>query len=140
MKMSILMDTGFFVALANKDDNNHDRTNNLLEDLVTGKWGARITTDYILDEAITVTWARTKNKTLVKDVYDLFLGSEAICILQPMPHEILSETWAIFQQYCTPKRPLSFTDCSLLAYANKRGIDHLLSFDNEFDGIISRIH
>lgn len=138
--MSILIDTGFFVALVNKNDDNHNQADSLLEDLVKGKWGARITTDYILDEAITVTWARTKNKVLVNDVYDLFIGSEAICLLQSIPHELLSEVWKFFQQYSTLKRPLSFTDCSLLAYAKKKGIDHLLSFDKEFDGLISRIH
>ena len=138
--MAILIDTGFFVALVNKDDNNHERADSLLEELLTGKWGARITTDYILDEAITVTWARTKKKALVTNVYDLFLGSEAICLLQPIPHELLSEIWEYFQQYSTIKRPLSFTDCSLLAYAKKKGIDHLMSFDEEFNGLISRIH
>lgn len=73
-----LIDTSFFVVLVNKDDKSHVRANNLLEDLLQGEWGTRITTDYVLDETITVTWVRTRNKAIVKDVYGFFVGQEPI--------------------------------------------------------------
>ncbi len=138
--LPILLDTSFFVALGNKDDDNYSRANDLLQDLLEGKWGTRITTDYILDEAITVTWFRTKRKDLVKQVYEYFVGSEAICLLQPFTKEFISEAWKIFEKYSDKTRPLSFTDCTLLAHSKQRDIPVLLSFDSEFDGLITRIH
>jgi predicted nucleic acid-binding protein len=139
-RLPILLDTGFFVALGNKDDANYSRANELLDDLLGGKWGTRITSDYVLDEAITVTWVRTKRKELVSQVYEYIFGKEAICLLQPFPKELISEAWDIFQKYSEPKRLLSFTDCTLLAYAKNRDITFLISFDSQFDGLITRIH
>ncbi|MFX1513666.1 MAG: type II toxin-antitoxin system VapC family toxin [Promethearchaeota archaeon] len=138
--MSILIDTGFFVALANKDDSNHTRAIELIEDLLKGKWGTRITTDYILDEAITVTWVRTRKKDLVSSVYNFILGKEAFVLLQPFPKELIPRAWELFQTYTEPKRPLSFTDCTTLAHLKNKNITQLLSFDKDFNGLVSRIH
>ncbi|MHA1168442.1 MAG: type II toxin-antitoxin system VapC family toxin [Candidatus Hodarchaeales archaeon] len=137
--MPILIDTCYFVALANFDDKNHEKADQLLDELLKGKWGARITLDYVLDEAITVSWIRTKNKSIVKTVYDLILGEKSICLLHQFPVKQISNAWEIFLRFSNPRRPLSFTDCVLLSYAKNKGINNLISFDDEFDGIISRI-
>ena len=137
--MAILLDSNFFIAVINKDDNNFKRANILLEDLLAGNYGARITTDYVLDEAITVTWIRTKKKDYVQKVYELFIGKEAICILYDFPFDLLPETWNIFTKYSSSAKPLSFTDCSLIAFAENRNIKTMLSFDAEYDGILTRL-
>jgi len=50
----------------------------------------------------------------------------------------LWETWEIWDQFAKyPKRPLSFTDASLLAIAEEYGIAHIATFDAEFNGLIS---
>ena len=138
-EMTILVDTGYFVALANKDDVNHSRADILLEELLRGVYGTRITTDYILDEAITVTWIRTKNKTAVKQVYNYILGENTIVLFQPFQKELITEAWVIFEKYSEENRPLSFTDCTNLAHMKEKDISYILSFDSEFDGLSKRI-
>lgn len=139
MVLVILLDTCFFVALINKDDQNHNRADQLLEDILKGMYGTRITSDYVLDEAITVTWVRTKNKGLVKDVGELIMGPQAIVALQTNPPNYLADSWSIFQKYASIDRKLSFTDCSLINFARQNNIQQILSFDSEFDGLIARI-
>lgn len=138
-KMVILIDSNYFVSLLNKDDTNHARANIIFDDLLGGTYGTRITTNFILDEAITVTWVRTKNKNIVNEVYSLFIGKEAITLVHAFPLDMIPDAWHIFNQYADLKRPLSFTDCTNISYIKKRGIDYMLSFDGEFDGIVSRI-
>ncbi len=138
-EVSTLIDTCFFVALANKDDDNHSRASELLGDLLKGNYGTRITTDYVLDEAITVAWVRTKRKSLVIQVYNYILGEDAFVLLQPFSKELIPKAWEVFNRYADHKRPLSFTDCTLLAHSKDKDISYILSFDDEFDGLITRI-
>lgn len=138
--MVVLIDTGYFVALTNEDDENHERANELFDDLVGGAYGTRLTTDFILDEAVTVTWVRTKRKKLVEDVYSLFIGKEAMVVLHSFPHDLIEQAWEIFEKYSDKKRPLSYTDCTNIVFCQKKNIDYILSFDSEFDGILARIY
>jgi len=43
----------------------------------------------------------------------------------------------VFRRY--DDHDLSFTDASIVALCESRGIDGLLSFDTDFDGLIERI-
>ncbi len=35
---------------------------------------------------------------------------------------------------------MSFTDCVSLAHTEKRGVERMMSFDSEFEGLTTRIH
>ena len=138
--MAILLDTGFFVALNNLDDVHHKRAVAMLRDLVSGEYGQRVTLDYVLDEAVTATWVRTKDKHVVASVYQLLMGKNAVAFLMPFSITRLPQAWASFEKYSQKDRPLSFTDCCLICFAEERNIDLILSFDSEFDGILKRIY
>ena len=137
--MVIFIDSGFFVSLLNEDDDNHKRANLLFDEIVSGKYGIRLTTDFILDESVTVTWVRTRRKKLVEEVYSLFMGKEALVLLHSFPHDLIIQAWEIFEKYSDKKRPLSYTDCTNIAFCKERNIKNILSFDSEFDGILTRI-
>jgi predicted nucleic acid-binding protein len=47
------------------------------------------------------------------------------------------EAWRLFPQYAD--RGLSFTDCTSIALLKTRGIESIVSFDADFDGIAPRI-
>ena len=137
--MTILIDTGFYVALSNSRDNYHERAHELLESLQMSKWGSRLTTDYILDETITTVWSRTKRLDFVENSHKLFFGPLSLAHLIFQQEGLVSQAWEIFQKYTSTARPLSFTDCSLIALAFDRKVENILSFDSGFDGILNRI-
>ena len=43
----------------------------------------------------------------------------------------------VFETY--DDQALSFTDATSIAVCEQRGIDHILSFDDDFDGLVDRI-
>ena len=87
-----------------------------------------------------MTWIRTKKKELVKKVFSLFVGNEAMVLLHSFPHDLISPAWETFEKFSDKKRPLSYTDCTNIAFCQKRNIEYILSFDSEFDGILNRIY
>ena len=54
-----------------------------------------------------------------------------------MSLDLIKKTWEKFQKLIN--RGLSFTDCSLLAVAEYLECNDILSFAEEFDGLINRI-
>ncbi|OLS22115.1 MAG: hypothetical protein HeimC3_32570 [Candidatus Heimdallarchaeota archaeon LC_3] len=137
--MSIFIDTGYFVSVVNKDDENHQRSKDLSKDILSGEYGIRYTSDYILDEAISLTWRQTKRKDLVTQVFQMFSGKEAIVNVLLILEKHIEPIWEKFLRYSTIQKPLSFTDCSTLILIEEKKIDHLQSFDEEFDGLVSKV-
>ena len=111
----------------------------MLKHALSGKFGNRVTLDYVFDEAITATWSRTKDMRKVKAVYTLFFGDKSIAQVKKFPLWYIPETWDVFQKYVTKRKLLSFTDCAQIYYASSNKINKIVSFDDEFDGIIQRI-
>ena len=52
----------------------------------------------------------------------------------------IDSAWEIFQSYVTPRKPLSFVDCLLITIARDNNITDILSFDDDFDGILTRVY
>ena len=67
----------------------------------------------------------------------LALGSPRIERLFTSSDEFLS-AWERFQKF--DRKPMSFTDCVSLAHMEKRGVERMMSFDSEFEGLTTRIH
>ncbi len=58
--MAIFIDTGLFLALYNAEDKYHQRSKELFKNALNGSLGRLYTSDYIIDEAITILLVRTK--------------------------------------------------------------------------------
>lgn len=137
----ILIDTNIYVAYLNKRDQNHTRTKELIVHLLEGKYGSRFTISEVFTETATVLFKRTKRQDLVKKAWSLIYSTDnAWGQTLVVSKEYIDEAWKIFCSYTTPQRPLSFVDCLLIAVAKTLGIQKIVSFDNEFDGIIERIY
>jgi hypothetical protein len=137
--MSVLIDTGIFIAYINKRDSNHDKAVSLLEDIMRGRYGISYTSDYIFNEAVTYTLMKTKDIGKALDVGRLILGDGEL----PRFTHILfvdrgtfNKAWEIFLKYDR----LSFTDCTSIALINEYEINYIASFDSGFDGIVARLH
>ena len=132
----ILIDTNFFVALFNSRDKNHQRAKVLLKELRNASWGSRIITDYVIDETVTMLWVQTHSKKLVNDFYNKIVLNKKFSKIEKITSDDIDKTWELWNKYAEyPKRPLSFTDCSIVAIIERMQIANVLTFDSEFDGL-----
>lgn len=111
-----------------------------MNELMISKYGNRITLDSVLDEAVTIAWIRTKSLDIVHQIYDLINGPKSYFTLDIRGGSMINDAWDIHKQYFSKKKPLSFTDCILIAYAKKQDILNIISFDDVFDAILGRIY
>lgn len=135
--MSLFLDTGVIVAARNSDDEKHEKARELMRSAIRGDQGTPFTSDFVVDEAITLTLVRTKNHDLALDVGRFILQSSRIVMLYVSEQDFL-ETWARFESL--GKGSLSFTDITSLVLMARHGIDEIVSFDSGFDGLVARKH
>jgi len=138
----IFVDTGVFVAFANKKDRDHKRSVELLDRLRKGEFGHAYTSDYVFDETVTTTLVRTGRHRTAAKAGKIVLGSReesipALAKLVRVDERAFDEAWKRFQS--GKFGGLSFTDHTILAQMNDLKIGLVLSFDGGFDGKASRI-
>lgn len=133
--MSILLDTGFLLAAAYSDDRNASRATELLRDIAAGRFGAPFITDYVVDEALTLVWVRTRRSDLVRYLADLLLARDPrnrpgrlIFVGEPSFHEAARLHRSLHDR-------LSFTDCTSLATMSEHRIGAIATFDAGFEGL-----
>jgi len=134
--MTIFIDTGLFLALYNFEDTYHQRSKELIKNALTGNLGRLYTSDYIIDEAITIVMVRTKQRDLAVELGKHLIESTRITRLT-VDSDAFRDAWTKFQSL--KDKSLSFTDCTTLALAERHQIKQLMSFDHGFDGLIKRI-
>lgn len=134
--MAIFVDTGVFVALRNADDEFHERSKELMKRALKSEFGRIYTSDYVIDEAVTTALVRTRRHDFAVDLGKYVIESPRIIKLR-VEDDSFREAWGKFQSL--KDKTMSFTDCTSLALIEKFGIKQILSFDADFDGIVSRI-
>jgi predicted nucleic acid-binding protein len=134
--MTIFIDTGIFIALRNADDEQHQRSKELMKKALKAEYGRIYTSDYIIDEAVTTALVRTRRRDLAVDVGKYIIESPRITKLWTN-REIFELAWQKFE--ALKDKPLSFTDCTTLAHMQRNQIKQILSFDSGFDGLVQRI-
>lgn len=135
--MTAFIDTGIFIALRNADDENHQKSKELMKRALKAEYGRICTSDYIIDEAVTTALVRTRRHDLAMDIGKYILESPRITKLWTTK-EIFELAWQKFK--ILKDKPLSFTDCTTLAHTQKNQIRQILSFDSDFDGLLQRIY
>ncbi|MUV85156.1 PIN domain-containing protein [Natronomonas sp. CBA1123] len=138
--MTVLIDTGVVYADHDTDATRHEAASRALDAVYDGEFGHPYLTDYIFDEAITLTRKRTGSYCAAKQLSDRLLGEGQY----PSVYEILHVSKAgfgdavdIFERY--DDQALSFTDATIVAVAERFDIDQVLSFDAHFDGVVPRV-
>ncbi|MEY7849344.1 type II toxin-antitoxin system VapC family toxin [Natrarchaeobius sp. A-rgal3] len=138
--MSAIIDTGVFVAVQNERDEHHEAATKTLAAAFEGSFGALYTNDYVYDEAVTLARKRTGSHREARQIGDRIAGNE------PFPDRIemlfvtsdrFERTVDVFERY--DDHDLSFTDASLIECVEDEAIDAVLSFDDDFDGLVERI-
>ena len=136
--MTVLIDTGIFIAFHNTKDINHDRAVKLVREIVNGKHGAAFTTDYIFDEAVTTALVRTGKHEIAVELGNQILGVKVKFVnMIQVDLTSFSNAWKLFSKYSNKK--LSFTDCVSIAVIENYGLNKIVSFDKDFEGIVPRL-
>ena len=142
--MGIFLDTNFFLGLLHPKDPNADRSNEILLELKTGKYGLLYTSNLIIGEVATLAFLRTKgNYDILDDLHELIWGDNKIASRLEVTEPLEYETWDLFlkinKDLKGKKGFMSFVDLSIVVLAKHKKIDFLVSFDEHFDGLINRI-
>ena len=132
--MRLFIDTGPFMALHNKKDNQHIHAMETFERIRDGKTMYRklYTSDYVFDEAVTGRRRRTRNHGLSVELGNLILASESLLMLR-VDSETLSEAWELYKS--RKEIPLSLTDCTSAILARKEGIIDIYTYDRDFESL-----
>jgi predicted nucleic acid-binding protein len=98
-----------------------------------------LTSDYVYDEVVTLTHRRTGDITAGIDVGRRIRGEgypDAIELLYGS-RQLFEAAVAAHQEYA--EHGFSFTDAMTVAMVDHHDIDAVLSFDDDFDGIVERL-
>jgi predicted nucleic acid-binding protein len=136
--MSTFVDSCFFVALLNNRDEKHVDAKKILSLLRSNQYGALVTTDYIVDEVLTTIWGHTHRKDFVINAYNIICKKPEFVQFKKITDQHFGLSWQKWEQIAEwPKKPLSFTDCTILAFMELEKVVNLVTFDSEFDGLVN---
>lgn len=138
--MSLLVDTGVVVAALNERASRHTVAKAAMDAAFTGRYGRIFTTDYVFDEVVTLALKKTRSHKAAMVMADAILGRGGrprVFDMLMVTGPIFRDAVEVFEKYSDQE--LSFTDATTIACMRRRGIDQVLSFDDDFDGIVQRL-
>lgn len=120
----IFADTGGWFALSVPEDVNHT---------AAATWTARnrqplITTDYVVDETLTLLKSRRQEAVALSLGRQFFSGS--LATVYYLTEEDIQAAWQVFTRYAD--KEWSFTDCTSRVVMEKMGITEAFAFDHHF--------
>lgn len=141
--MSVFVDTGVFYAAFDRTASRHETARSALETVLrSAEYGKVVTSEYVYDETVTLTLRRTGRTSEAIDVGRRIRSIEdgssptgpTILFSSPSLFDVAVDTFDRFADHT-----LSFTDAMTIAMMDQHAIDAVLSFDDDFDGIVERI-
>ena len=76
--MPYFADTSFFLALKNKKDEYHGKAEEIVNEILHGRMDRPYSSDYILDEAITLVRRELKNHKTAVEIGKMIISSKFI--------------------------------------------------------------
>jgi hypothetical protein len=118
------VDTGAWVALFVEGDARHEAA----RAWINSNRDRLVTSDYIVDEVLTLIAARFRRQTAIRAGSVLF-GQDLAELFQ-LTDEDKERAWAIFRSHSD--KGWSFTDCTSFALMRRLGIPSAFAFDRHF--------
>jgi predicted nucleic acid-binding protein len=138
--VSVLVDTGVLYAHHDEGSARHDSAVAVMNAINRGGYGQPCVSDYIYDEAVTLTRARADGLEPAKRIGRRIRGVGEFTSPFRMLH-VTTDRFAAaidaFERY--DDQPLSFTDAASVALCEEPGIDRICSYDDDFDGLVDRL-
>ena len=124
----IFVDTSAWYALEVEDDINHEKARKFLSEIASGKHGVAVTTDYVLDETLTLLRSK-KGLPAALSFIDKVRKSNSVRTFW-VSESIFEKALGIFKK--TSDSLWSFTDCTSFALMRDLSIIEAFTFDNHF--------
>lgn len=137
--MTVIVDTGVLYADHDTDASRHDVASEAIEVVYDGELGTPVLSDYIYDEAVTLTLMRGSFPA-AKRLGERLRGVDPypnVHAMRRVSAAVFDDAVELFERFDDQK--LSFTDATTVALCRRHAIDSVLSFDDDFDGIVTRI-
>lgn len=138
--MSVLIDTGVLYAEHDRDAARHESAAAALDAVFDGEFGQPYLSDYVVDEAVTLTRSRAATFGPVGELINKLRGRDPY----PSVYELLfvsrdgfADAFAALESYTD--HSLSFTDATTVVLCDAHEIDQVLSYDDDFDGLVPRL-
>jgi hypothetical protein len=138
--MTVIVDTGVLYADHDRDASRHDVASDALDTVYDGELGLPFVSDYVYDEAITLTLRRAGSFSAAKRLGERLRGVDPYPAVYEMLHvsaAVFADAVDVFERYDDQR--LSFTDATTVALCRRHDVDSVLSFDDDFDGIVDRV-
>lgn len=132
--MVVFLDTGFLLAVKNKDDKNFEIAQSWMRRFLKNEFGGIITSTLVFNELVTLALVRIKRPDFAINLGNFLLKSRKIKVIS-LTDEDFKNSWEIFQRY--KDKRLSFTDCAILTHCTRLNCNFLATFDKHFKGLIS---
>jgi predicted nucleic acid-binding protein len=124
----IFVDTSAWYAVEVEDDVNHEAACKFLSKVATGKYGVSVTTDYVLDETLTLLRSR-RNLSSASVFIDKIKKSKSVRVFW-VEEGLFEKALELFQG--SDRKGWSFTDCTSFALMKDLLIPEAFTFDNHF--------
>jgi predicted nucleic acid-binding protein len=122
------VDTSAWYALEVEDDVNHEAAIKFLSQLALGKQGISVTTDYVLDETLTLLRSR-RSLGAASTFIDKIKKSSSVRVFW-VEESLFEKALGIFEQ--SDRNSYSFTDCTSFALMKDLMIHSAFAFDIHF--------
>lgn len=124
----IFVDSSAWLALSDVRDGNHASARRAHSGLVTGRLGRLITTDYVMDETLTLMRKRVGPEQ-VREFVERLESSRSSQLIWVTPEHYRSARSLFLAQ---GHRTWSFTDCTSFVIMRELGLSVAFTFDHDF--------
>ena len=124
----IFVDSSAWYAVEVEDDVNHEAACKFLADIASGKHGVSITTDYVLDETLTLLRSR-RDLASASYFIDKIRKSKSIRVFW-IDESLFEKALDVFRK--SDRKSWSFTDCTSFALMRDLSVTEAFTFDTHF--------
>lgn len=124
----IFIDTSAWYAVEVADDVNHETACKFLAKIASGKHGTAITTDYVLDETLTLLRSR-RDLASASCFIDKIRKSKSIRVFW-VDDGLFEKALDVFRK--SDRKAWSFTDCTSFALMRDLSVSEAFTFDSHF--------
>lgn len=131
---SVFVDSWGWIALGHRRDSRHDEVKLFYQELCDRGVGI-YTSDYILDEVITLLFRRENFSEALQFLEGIFQSATiGNLIIERITSKLFSHAWA-FRKKFQDKPLISFTDFTSMAIMQEHGIKRVLTEDEHFSHV-----
>ena len=124
----IFVDTSAWYAVEVEDDVNHEAACKFLSKIATGTYGVSVTTDYVLDETLTLLRSR-RGLASANTFIDKIRKSKSVHVFW-IDETLFEKALDIFRK--SNRKAWSFTDCTSFALMQDLSVSEAFTFDSHF--------